>query len=162
MWSSQRENKMLLATGRSGWKDWPPAAKKKQTPGSSCMLAMQQQRAERSSCDDEQRAERSACDTDVLVIAVSCLPFLQALGVKKLGIAFGKGRNSRWIPVHDDTFSQCSLNVVVVSQTFIDPTLAQGPWATTGCRACTAVYHLAGCSVPPTRCDYVIHSYPHW
>ena len=42
-----------------------------------------------------------ACDTDVLVIAVSCLPVLQALGLEKLNIAFGQGRNLRWTPVHD-------------------------------------------------------------
>ena len=42
-----------------------------------------------------------ACDTDVLVIAVSCLPVLQALGLKELWIAFGQRRNLRWIPVQD-------------------------------------------------------------
>ena len=42
-----------------------------------------------------------ACDTDVLVIAVSCLPVLQALGLEELWIVFGQRRNLRWIPVHD-------------------------------------------------------------
>ncbi|KAJ8381282.1 hypothetical protein SKAU_G00020600 [Synaphobranchus kaupii] len=42
-----------------------------------------------------------ANDTDVLVIAVSVLPTLQELGVQQLWIAFGQGRNLRWIPIHE-------------------------------------------------------------
>ena len=42
-----------------------------------------------------------ASDTDVLVIAVSVLPSLQTIGLQQLWIAFGQGRNLRWIPVHD-------------------------------------------------------------
>ena len=42
-----------------------------------------------------------ACDTYVIVMAVSCFSVLQALGLKELWIAFGQGRNLRWIPVHD-------------------------------------------------------------
>ena len=43
----------------------------------------------------------NANDTDVLVIAVSALPQLQELGLQKLWIAFGQGRNRKWIPIHD-------------------------------------------------------------
>ena len=42
-----------------------------------------------------------ACDTYVLVIAVSWLPVLQALGLEELWISLGQGRNLRWISVLD-------------------------------------------------------------
>ena len=42
-----------------------------------------------------------ASDRDVLVIAVSVLPILQKIGLLQLWIAFGHGRNLRWIKVHD-------------------------------------------------------------
>lgn len=42
-----------------------------------------------------------ANETDVLVIAISVLPTLQQIGLQQLWIAFGQGRNLRWIPVHD-------------------------------------------------------------
>jgi len=42
-----------------------------------------------------------ANDTDILVIAVSILPTLQEIGLQQLWIAFGQGRNLKWIPVHD-------------------------------------------------------------
>ncbi|KAJ8364285.1 hypothetical protein SKAU_G00131160 [Synaphobranchus kaupii] len=46
-----------------------------------------------------------ASDTDVIVIAVSVLPALQELGLEKLWIAFGQGRNLRWIPIHELSLS---------------------------------------------------------
>lgn len=42
-----------------------------------------------------------ANDTDVVVIAVSTLPFLQELGLESMWVAFGQGANARWIPVHE-------------------------------------------------------------
>ena len=42
-----------------------------------------------------------ASDTDILVIAISAMPSLQAIGQQQLWIAFGQGRNMRWIPVHE-------------------------------------------------------------
>ena len=42
-----------------------------------------------------------ANDTDVLVIAVSVFSSLRRLGLKKLWIEFGQGKNQRWIPVHE-------------------------------------------------------------
>ena len=42
-----------------------------------------------------------ASDTNVLVIAVGVLPSLPKIGLQHLWIAFGQGRNLRWIPVHD-------------------------------------------------------------
>ena len=42
-----------------------------------------------------------ASDTDVLVIAISVLPSLQAIGLQQMWIAFGQGQHLRWIPVHD-------------------------------------------------------------
>ena len=42
-----------------------------------------------------------ANDTDVVVIAVATLPYLQRLGLQHMWIAFGQGGNARWIPVHD-------------------------------------------------------------
>lgn len=42
-----------------------------------------------------------ANDTDVLVIAVSVLPALKEFGLEKLWLAFGQGRNLRWITIHN-------------------------------------------------------------
>ena len=42
-----------------------------------------------------------ASDTDIIVIAISVMPTLQAIGLHQLWIAFGQGRNTRWIPVHE-------------------------------------------------------------
>ena len=42
-----------------------------------------------------------ASDTDILVIAISVIPSLQMIGMQQLWIAFGQGRNMRWIPVHE-------------------------------------------------------------
>ena len=42
-----------------------------------------------------------ASDTDILVIAISAMPTLQAIGLHQLWIVFGQGRNMRWIPVHE-------------------------------------------------------------
>lgn len=42
-----------------------------------------------------------ANDTDVLVIAISVFPALQAIGLQQLWVAFGQGQNLKWIPVHD-------------------------------------------------------------
>ena len=42
-----------------------------------------------------------ASDTDILVIAISAMPTLQAIGLQQLWIAFGQGRNMRWIHVHE-------------------------------------------------------------
>ena len=42
-----------------------------------------------------------ASDTDVLVIAISVFDMLHALGCERLWIAFGQGRNQRWIPIHE-------------------------------------------------------------
>ena len=42
-----------------------------------------------------------ASDTDILVIAISVMPTLQAIGLQKLYIAFGQDRNMRLIPVHE-------------------------------------------------------------
>ena len=42
-----------------------------------------------------------ASDTNVLVIAVSVLPSFQKIGLQQLWIAFGQGRDLRWISVHD-------------------------------------------------------------
>ena len=38
-------------------------------------------------------------DTDLLVISV--LPVPQKIGLQQLWVAFGQGKNLRWIPVHD-------------------------------------------------------------
>ena len=40
-----------------------------------------------------------ASDTDVVVIAVSVLPALQAIGLHQLWVAFGQGQYLRWIPI---------------------------------------------------------------
>ena len=45
----------------------------------------------------------SANDTDVLVIAVATFSQLQELGLQELWLAFGQGRNLKWIPVHELT-----------------------------------------------------------
>ncbi|KAJ4945560.1 hypothetical protein JOQ06_023241 [Pogonophryne albipinna] len=42
-----------------------------------------------------------AKQADILVIAVGILPTLQEIGLQQLWIAFGHGRNLKWIPVHD-------------------------------------------------------------
>ena len=42
-----------------------------------------------------------ASDTDILVIAISVMPTLQAICLQQLWIAFGQGRNMRWIPAHE-------------------------------------------------------------
>ena len=42
-----------------------------------------------------------ACDTDILVIAISVMPTLHAIGLQQMWIAFGQGRNMRWIPAHE-------------------------------------------------------------
>ena len=42
-----------------------------------------------------------ASDTDILVIAISTMPTLQAIGLQQLWVAFVQGRNMRWIPVHE-------------------------------------------------------------
>lgn len=42
-----------------------------------------------------------ANDTDVVVIAVSTMPFLQELGLRHLWLAFGQGASARWIPIHE-------------------------------------------------------------
>jgi len=39
--------------------------------------------------------------TDILLIAVSVLSTLQEIGLQKLWVAFGQGRNLRWIPIHE-------------------------------------------------------------
>ena len=42
-----------------------------------------------------------ASDTDILVIAISTMPTLQAIVLQQLWVAFVQGRNMRWIPVHE-------------------------------------------------------------
>ena len=42
-----------------------------------------------------------ASDTDILVIAISVMPTLQAICLQQLWVAFGQGRNMRWIPAHE-------------------------------------------------------------
>ena len=42
-----------------------------------------------------------ARDTDILVIATSVMPTLQAICLQQLWIAFGQCRNMRWIPAHE-------------------------------------------------------------
>ena len=42
-----------------------------------------------------------ANDTDVVVIAVATLPYLQEIGLEIMWIAFGQGASARWIPAHD-------------------------------------------------------------
>ena len=42
-----------------------------------------------------------ASDTDILVIAISVMPTLQAIGMQQLWSAFGQSRNMRWIPAHE-------------------------------------------------------------
>lgn len=43
----------------------------------------------------------SANDMDVLMIAVSTFSQLQELGLQEMWLAFGQGRNLKWIPVHE-------------------------------------------------------------
>ena len=42
-----------------------------------------------------------ASDTDILVIAISAMSSLHAICLQQLWIAFGQGRNMRWIPAHE-------------------------------------------------------------
>ena len=42
-----------------------------------------------------------ASDTYILVIAISVMPTLQAIGLSHLLIVFGQSRNMRWIPAHE-------------------------------------------------------------
>ena len=42
-----------------------------------------------------------ANDTDIVVIAISLKPSLAATGLEKMWVAFGKGKQRRWIPIHD-------------------------------------------------------------
>ena len=46
-----------------------------------------------------------ANDTDILVIAVAMLERLQEKGLQELWVAYGKGCNVKWIPVHELTAS---------------------------------------------------------
>ena len=42
-----------------------------------------------------------ASDTDILVVTISVMPTLQTIGLQQLWIAFGQGRNMRWIHAHE-------------------------------------------------------------
>lgn len=42
-----------------------------------------------------------ANDTDIVVIAISLMPCLTAIGLEKMWVVFGKGEHTRWIPIHD-------------------------------------------------------------
>ena len=42
-----------------------------------------------------------ASDTDILVITISVMPTFRAIGLQQLWIAFGQGRNMRWIPAQE-------------------------------------------------------------
>ena len=42
-----------------------------------------------------------ANDTDIVVIAISRMPCLAAIGLEKMCVAFGKGEHRRWIPIHE-------------------------------------------------------------
>ena len=42
-----------------------------------------------------------ANDTDVLVIVVATFSQLQEMGLQEMWLAFGKGRNLKWIAVHE-------------------------------------------------------------
>ena len=42
--------------------------------------------------------------TDVVVIAVSVMAFLQELGLERMLIGFGQGRTLWWIPFHELVF----------------------------------------------------------
>ena len=39
--------------------------------------------------------------TDILVVTISVMPTLQTIGLQQLWIAFGQGRNMRWIHAHE-------------------------------------------------------------
>ena len=43
----------------------------------------------------------NASDIDILLIAISVMQTLQVIGLQQLWIAFGQGRNMRWIPAHE-------------------------------------------------------------
>ena len=45
-----------------------------------------------------------ASDTDILVIAISVMPTLQAIGLQQRWIEFGQGRNMRWIPTRQAAY----------------------------------------------------------
>lgn len=42
-----------------------------------------------------------ANDTDIVVIAISIMTSLTAIGLEKMWVRFGKGEHTRWIPIHD-------------------------------------------------------------
>ena len=42
-----------------------------------------------------------ANDTDIVVIAISMMPSLTAIGLQEMWVRFGKGEHTRWIPIHD-------------------------------------------------------------
>ena len=42
-----------------------------------------------------------ANDTDIVVLAISLMSSLTALGLKEMWVRFGKGEHTRWIPIHD-------------------------------------------------------------
>ena len=42
-----------------------------------------------------------ANDTDIIVIVISPMPSLAAIGLEKMWVAFGKGEHRRWIPIHE-------------------------------------------------------------
>ena len=44
-----------------------------------------------------------AKETDVLVIAVAIFSQLQELGLQEMWLAFGQGRNLKWISMHELT-----------------------------------------------------------
>ena len=54
-----------------------------------------------------------ANDTDIIVIALSLVSSFTAMGMEKMWVAYGKGKHSRWIPIHDlassFTFSRCDV-----------------------------------------------------
>ncbi len=42
-----------------------------------------------------------ANDTDIVVLAISLMPSLIAMGLEEMWVRFGKGEHTRWIPIHD-------------------------------------------------------------
>ena len=57
--------------------------------------------AKHAAQDDSTSMLVKASDTDIIVIAISVMPTLQAIGQQQLWIAFGQSRNMRWIPAHE-------------------------------------------------------------
>ena len=55
----------------------------------------------RHAAQEGSKSVLKASDTDILVIAISAMPTLQAIGLQQLWVAFVQGRNMRWIPVHE-------------------------------------------------------------